>query len=516
MNALVQDLGDDRTYTLPLTTPGTGAPFSSTGQILVFSAKFNKDDLDPDSAFQKALGAGLTASGTNVLLDVLRDDTINLTARTLYCDVQAQDVATQKVKTVWKGVLKLSRDITRQTSTSVDVKTASDPLPIIFLPGWPLLHGAVTEAGRFEFDEDAAADVTTISIRPALESMGDWLDALVAGDKLLVSGTTTHAAWEIVSVASATLDDVTTWTITLTDGTGNLPAAAANAGIYSAAKGGQGQQGMQGMQGDQGDQGEQGEQGPQGLTGFVGNRWQAGDHDGTNPPSGKWNADADDSSFVSVIRVSRTFYDGSSADAYLDRIDVDDQLYVCTEEPTSKIASFIVTGVVIEASHYRFDVSGGSGILPKSYVPSGGGGGPAGGVFPVCGLYFLEKGDIGPQGPTGETGPTGATGATGATGTIPTLDISTETGTTRTLTTGDIQKLVHYTNASGCAITITTDAVGGWATNAEIAGFRGVSAGALTLSFAGVTLHGSANVSRVGQGEPFGLKRIGTDTWAFF
>jgi hypothetical protein len=236
---LTQDLGDDRTYTLPLKTP-EGVAYSAAGKVLIFTAKFSKNDLDSAAAFQKAIGAGLTASGTNVILDVLRADTINLTERSLYCDVQAQDEGTQKVITVWKGVLKLTRDVTRLTSTSVDVKTTSDPLPIIFLPGWPLLRGAVTEAGRFEFDEATAAAVTTITIRPTLESMGSWLDALVAGDNLLVSGTITHAAFEIVSVSSETVDDVTTWEITVTSGTGTLPADGANGGIYSAAKGNQG------------------------------------------------------------------------------------------------------------------------------------------------------------------------------------------------------------------------------------------------------------------------------------
>ena len=71
-----------------------------------------------------------------------------------------------------------------------------------------------------------------------------------------------------------------------------------------------------------------------------------------------------------------------------------------------------------------------------------------------------STGATGSQGPTGATGPTGPTGATGATGaagdwsTAQTLNA--QTGTTYTLVSGDVGKLVTLTNSAAIAVTVPT------------------------------------------------------------
>lgn len=60
---------------------------------------------------------------------------------------------------------------------------------------------------------------------------------------------------------------------------------------------------------------------------------------------------------------------------------------------------------------------------------------------------------VGPTGPTGATGPTGPTGATGAAG-GGIAAINTQTGTTYTLVSGDVNDLVTLSNASAITLTV--------------------------------------------------------------
>jgi hypothetical protein len=60
---------------------------------------------------------------------------------------------------------------------------------------------------------------------------------------------------------------------------------------------------------------------------------------------------------------------------------------------------------------------------------------------------------VGPTGPTGATGPTGPTGPTGAAG-GGIAAINTQTGTTYTLVSGDVNDLVTLSNASAITLTV--------------------------------------------------------------
>jgi len=60
---------------------------------------------------------------------------------------------------------------------------------------------------------------------------------------------------------------------------------------------------------------------------------------------------------------------------------------------------------------------------------------------------------VGPTGPTGATGPTGPTGATGSAG-GGIAGFNAQTGTTYTLVSGDLNKLVTASNASAITVTV--------------------------------------------------------------
>ena len=60
---------------------------------------------------------------------------------------------------------------------------------------------------------------------------------------------------------------------------------------------------------------------------------------------------------------------------------------------------------------------------------------------------------VGPTGPTGATGPTGPTGATGSAG-GGISGFNAQTGTTYTLVSGDVNKLVTASNASAITVTV--------------------------------------------------------------
>lgn len=128
---LTQNLGDSKTHSIPLTWED--AAFTPGGSwVLIFTAKACAEDPDTASLIQKTSGAGITVSGSTVTLTLVPDDTVDLAAATLFCDIQAQHVTTGAVRTVTDGLkLKLKRDITRETETSIDVITTEPPVPFV-------------------------------------------------------------------------------------------------------------------------------------------------------------------------------------------------------------------------------------------------------------------------------------------------------------------------------------------------------------------------------------------------
>jgi hypothetical protein len=119
-----QYIGDSKTHAIPLVTDDGAAFTPGTDWTLIFTAKLDKlADADTEAAFQKASGAGITVTGSTASVRVLPEDTKDLTAATLYIDIQAQHLTTGEVKTVALDKIKLIRDVTRQTTVSRTIYT---------------------------------------------------------------------------------------------------------------------------------------------------------------------------------------------------------------------------------------------------------------------------------------------------------------------------------------------------------------------------------------------------------
>ena len=129
---LKQFIGDSHTHAIPLTWPLDGAPFSPGADwLLIFTLKAKVDDADTSALFQKASGAGISVTGSTAAVSTVPQDTMELSpADRLPWDIQAQHVTTGEVRTVAAGRMSLSRDVTRQTTTSVPVHTAEPPVPV--------------------------------------------------------------------------------------------------------------------------------------------------------------------------------------------------------------------------------------------------------------------------------------------------------------------------------------------------------------------------------------------------
>jgi hypothetical protein len=136
------------------------------------------------------------------------------------------------------------------------------------------------------------------------------------------------------------------------------------------------------------------------------------------------------------------------------------------------------------------------GVGPTGPTGNTGGTGPTGPTGPTG-----NTGNTGPTGPTGNTGatgptgPTGNTGPTGPTGPAPStaVDIRSRTGTTYTLVLADANRLLNFTNSSGCTITVPNNSSVAFPVGTVIAL---VQSGAGTVNVArasGVTVNGASS-----------------------
>jgi len=98
---------------------------------------------------------------------------------------------------------------------------------------------------------------------------------------------------------------------------------------------------------------------------------------------------------------------------------------------------------------------------------------------------------VGPTGPTGATGPTGPTGATGAAG-GGIAGFNAQTGTSYTLVSGDVNKLVTASNASAITITVPPSV---YSAN-DVINIAQIGAGQVTFAQgAGVTITSTGGTS---------------------
>jgi hypothetical protein len=180
---LTQYLGDSVAHEVPLRwkreafTPGAD-------WTLIFTAKLDPADLDSAAVIQKASGIGITTSGATATVATVPADTSGLPARDLFWDIQAQHVETGEVRTVAVGMLRLSRDATRLTATSIDIYTTHPPFPGAGGDVAGDTHASPSKAVPVDADEmplvDSAAEwvlkkLTWGALKAALKSYFDTL-----------------------------------------------------------------------------------------------------------------------------------------------------------------------------------------------------------------------------------------------------------------------------------------------------------------------------------------------------
>lgn len=126
---LTQFLGDSVSHLIPLRWLGsTFVP--GTDWLLIWTAKASASDPDSEAIVQKASGYGITVDDSVASVAVVPEDTAMLTLRTLLWDIQAQHTTSGEVRTVAAGNLRLSGDVTRETTPSVPIHTTEPPVPM--------------------------------------------------------------------------------------------------------------------------------------------------------------------------------------------------------------------------------------------------------------------------------------------------------------------------------------------------------------------------------------------------
>jgi hypothetical protein len=134
---LVQFIGDTAPHTVPMTWAGEafepGAAWS-----LIWTAKHSASDDDSSAVIQKATGAGISVTEDTATIELVPVDTLFLPATQLVWDLQAQRISTGEVRTVAFGGLKLARDVTRRTITSLPINTTAPGVPFIGMSAYAI------------------------------------------------------------------------------------------------------------------------------------------------------------------------------------------------------------------------------------------------------------------------------------------------------------------------------------------------------------------------------------------
>jgi hypothetical protein len=125
----VQFIGDTNHHTVPMAWAGEAFE-PGTSWSLIWTAKRSAADDDNSAVIQKATGAGISVTEDTATIELVPDDTLFLPATQLIWDLQAQSLTTGEVRTVAFGGLKLTRDVTRRTTTSLPIFTAQPGIPI--------------------------------------------------------------------------------------------------------------------------------------------------------------------------------------------------------------------------------------------------------------------------------------------------------------------------------------------------------------------------------------------------
>jgi hypothetical protein len=160
--ALTSYNGDSKIFTISMVKDGAAFSPDPTTGYLVFTVKENRSDADEDSVYQKASsGAGITFSGSTASVRQLRADTLDLfddvedvtVPLDFFVELLWVDTETLLGEPVAAGGLRLTYRLTQEQTTSTDVITTEEPLPIggADIPAWALPD----VLAEISIDEDA-------------------------------------------------------------------------------------------------------------------------------------------------------------------------------------------------------------------------------------------------------------------------------------------------------------------------------------------------------------------------
>ncbi len=130
MEQITGYIADSSSWTIALVHPITGAAFTPGNDYgLVATFKNRENDADANAVIQKATGAGITVSGSNATVTLVRADTADFCECNLHFGIRATNASTGASFTVAERRVKFEKPTTLETTTSVDVVTTEDPLP---------------------------------------------------------------------------------------------------------------------------------------------------------------------------------------------------------------------------------------------------------------------------------------------------------------------------------------------------------------------------------------------------
>lgn len=127
--------GDTIALPLTLRSPDSLAAFNPAGHVLIFTLKRSPDDTDANALVQKISTAGgfttIDSPAGKIEVELVPSDTANLDVETSFVfDVQAQSIATGKLKTIAVGYLTLEQEVTRGTTISIATTVHNPPLQL--------------------------------------------------------------------------------------------------------------------------------------------------------------------------------------------------------------------------------------------------------------------------------------------------------------------------------------------------------------------------------------------------
>ncbi len=102
--------GNDKTWSVTLTTSGTGEPLDISGYEFLFTVKDNINDSDSAALISKNITSHTTPASGITAIQIDREDTLNLVG-TKYYDYQWATSGADLRQTVMNGKFKISQSV---------------------------------------------------------------------------------------------------------------------------------------------------------------------------------------------------------------------------------------------------------------------------------------------------------------------------------------------------------------------------------------------------------------------